>query len=131
MAQLCMAYTIDRGDGPQALLYGPFVDADGTQHTADVLGRWSDAELAEIGVSRSVDLPASQAACVTAIKAEAERRILDRYPIQTQLNMIRAGESLDWIDQVRAASNEIEADVPQDAEALAAFDIAAHAAWPA
>ena len=66
---------------------------------------------------------------VAEVKAEAERRILARFPITAQLNMIRHGESLAWVDDVRAASNAIEAALPEDVASLTAFD-AASAAWP-
>lgn len=57
---MSLAFTIDRGDGPEALPLGPFIDASGTSHPVTVLELWSDGALAEIGVTRSdvTDVPA-------------------------------------------------------------------------
>lgn len=68
------------------------------------------------------------AVCVADIKAEARRRILDRYPTWRQLNIIRDGGSdLDvmsaYIDAVRNASNALEASLPSD--------YTADSRWPA
>lgn len=67
---------------------------------------------------------------IVRTKAEAERRIEVRWPLWRQINALRAGQSMDWIDAVRAASNSIEARLPQDAAGLLAFDPAASAEWP-
>lgn len=68
------------------------------------------------------------AASVAEIKAEARRRILDRYPTWRQLNLIRdGGADLDamsaYVDAVRAASNALEASLPSD--------YTADSRWPA
>lgn len=100
-----------------------------------------------------ITVEALSAACVAAIKAEAGRRILGRYSQSQQQNMnMRATELVDtrfdrdltedeeaervalkaaaaWIKSVRAASDDIEADLPSDLEGLIAFDITA--GWPA
>ena len=61
------------------------------------------------------------AASVAEIKAEARRRILDRYPLWKQVNIIRSGDGLAamtaFIDAVRAASNALEATLPSDYQA--------------
>jgi hypothetical protein len=80
---------------------------------------WSDAGLANL-----------RAHCIAAVKAEAERRILERYPLTAQINAIRLGQPLDWIDAVRAASDAIEATLPSDAVGLAAFSAAQADGWP-
>lgn len=77
------------------------------------------------------EVEALRAAKVAAVKAEAERRILAVYPITAQINALRASEPLDWIDDVRAASDAIEALIPADAEGIVGFEVAGHAAWPA
>lgn len=92
---------------------------------------------------------------VVEIKAEASRRILALYPTWKQANMnMRATELVDvrldreltpeettereallaaaaWIKAVRVASDDIEAALPDDAEALSAFSAASAAGWPA
>lgn len=52
------------------------------------------------------------------VRAEAERRILERYPIWKQMNLIRVGDAAmgAYIDAVRAASNELEAADPIPAD---------------
>lgn len=50
---MAYAFTIDRGEGPVALPYGPFTDAAGVGHSVQVLDAWSDEELAAIGVIRT------------------------------------------------------------------------------
>lgn len=65
-----------------------------------------------------------------AVDAEADRRILARYPILRQLDLIRAGEPLPWIGDVRDAATSIKALIPADAPGIASFDVAGHAAWP-
>jgi hypothetical protein len=69
-----------------------------------------DATAYMIRNSRKVTRPPDPPAPVAAweVKAEAERRILSRFPLWKQLNMIRAGEDLSEIDAIRAASNRIE-----------------------
>ncbi len=76
------------------------------------------------------DVANMRAAAVGAVKREAERRIFERYPIARQLNAIRANEPLDWIDEVRSASDAIEAALPEDAAGLLAFNASAAAGWP-
>lgn len=92
---------------------------------------------------------------VEQVKAEAGRRILERYPTWKQANMnMRATELVDarvdraltddeeaerqdllaasaWIKDVRAASDAIEAALPDDAEGLCAFIAATADGWPA
>lgn len=50
---MAFAFTIDLGDGPAPLSYGPFRDADDVGHSSQVLDLWTDEELAEIGVVRT------------------------------------------------------------------------------
>lgn len=100
------------------------------------------------------EVAALRADAIQAVKAEASRRILERYPTWKQANMnMRATELVDvrlereltteetterealltaaaWIKAVRTASDDIEAALPDDAEALSAFSAAA-AGWPA
>lgn len=45
------SFTITRGGETVALPYGPFVDDAGIQHSVQVLDRWSEEELATIGVA--------------------------------------------------------------------------------
>lgn len=77
------------------------------------------------------EVTALRAAAVAAVKVEARSRIEARYPIWQQINMLRNGENMDWIDAVRDASELIESAIPDDAAGLASFDVAAHPAWPA
>lgn len=101
------------------------------------------------------ELEAKAASCVVEVKAEAGRRILERYPTWKQANMnMRATELVDirvdreltaeetaerlamlsaaaWIKDVRAASDAIEAALPDDAEGLCAFIAATADGWPA
>lgn len=96
-----------------------------------------------------------RAARVADVKAEAGRRILERFPTWKQANMnMRATELVDirldrdlteaetvereamlsaaaWIKEVRAASDAIEAALPDDAEGLCAFIAATADGWPA
>lgn len=101
-------------------------------------------------------LAALRAAKITEVKVEARRRIVERYPEWKQLNMTARGVELtkvladqgawseaeaveaarlqadwDWIKAVRAASNALEAAIPEDAEGLAAFVVASRPEWPA
>lgn len=100
------------------------------------------------------EINALRAATVVAVKVEASRRILSVYPLWRQSNMTkRACEIVDiridralteeeeaerqalkaaaaWVDTVRAASDDIEALIPNDAAGISAFDVAAHSAWP-
>ena len=88
------------------------------------------------------------------VKAEAGRRILQRYPTWKQANMnMRATELVDirldreltpdeaaereamlsaaaWIKDVRAASDAIEAALPDDADGLCSFVAATADGWP-
>lgn len=92
---------------------------------------------------------------IAEVKAEAGRRILALYPTWKQANMnMRATELVDirldreltmeetaerdallaaaaWIKDVRAASDAIEAALPDDAEGLCAFVASAADGWPA
>lgn len=92
---------------------------------------------------------------IAEVKTEAGRRILERYPTWKQANMnMRATELVDirvdrdlteaetaeraamlsaaaWIKDVRAASDAIEASLPDDAEGLCAFIAATADGWPA
>jgi hypothetical protein len=87
------------------------------------------------------------------VKAEASRRILSVYPAWRQANMTARGTELtnirhdrtwtpeeqadadalqaswDWIKQVRAASDAIEAEIPAGAQADA-FDVVNREEWP-
>lgn len=91
---------------------------------------------------------------IAEVKAEAGRRILDRYPTWKQANMnMRATELVDirldreltpdeaaereamlsaaaWIKDIRAASDAIEAALPDDAEGLCSFVAATADGWP-
>lgn len=115
---------------------------------ADVDGvptwEWSDAGIESLRACR-----------IGEVKAEAGRRILERYPTWKQANMnMRATELVDirldreltedetaeraamlsaaaWIKEVRAASDVIEASLPDDAEGLCAFIAATADGWPA
>jgi hypothetical protein len=77
-----------------------------------------------------------RAALIRRVKREAARRIDAVSPIWRQLNDQRAPSDASAarftaIDAVRAASNAIEAEIADlAADALAAFDIAAHSLWP-
>lgn len=55
-----MRFQITKNGITTELPYTSFVDADGISHSVDVLERWSDADLAAIGVTRSVDAPAAE-----------------------------------------------------------------------
>lgn len=103
----------------------------------------------------SDEIEGLRAARVGDVKAEAGRRILERFPTWKQANMnMRATELVDarvdralsedeeaerqallaasaWIKEVRTASDAIEAALPADAEGLCAFDAAAADGWPA
>jgi hypothetical protein len=66
---------------------------------------------------------------VPAVKAEAARRIEERYPLWKQLNAIRSGGTglatmTAFIDAIRAASNSLEAMKPIP------HDFAADHHWP-
>lgn len=115
---------------------------------ADVEGvptwTWSEAGIESLRACR-----------IAEVKAEAGRRILARYPTWKQANMnMRATELVDarvdreltaeettereallaaaeWIKSVRAASDAIEAALPDDAEGLCAFVAATADGWPA
>lgn len=121
---------------------------------ADVNGKptrtWATAPLTEAQVLQLRERT------IAAVKAEAERRILAILPEVKQRNFLALGveavtlhgpdpaawpEDLqatyadvmpkwDQIKAIRAASNAIEATIPEDAAALAAFDVAG-ADWPA
>lgn len=101
------------------------------------------------------EVAAQRAGMILAVKAEAGRRILERYPTWKQANMnMRATELVDarvdrvltgdeeaerqellaasaWIRAVRTASDTIEAAIPDDAEGLCAFSAATADGWPA
>ena len=103
----------------------------------------------------SEELAALHSQRIGEVKAEAGRRILERYPTWKQANMnMRATELVDirldrelteaetaereamlsaaaWIKEVRAASDAIEAALPDDAEGLCAFIAATADGWPA
>ncbi len=105
---------------------------------------WSDAGIESVRACR-----------IAEVKAEAGQRILALYPTWKQANMnMRATELVDirldreltaeetaereamlsaaaWIKEVRAASDAIEAALPDDAEGLCAFIAAAADGWPA
>ncbi|MDP1599027.1 hypothetical protein [Phenylobacterium sp.] len=92
---------------------------------------------------------------IADVKAEAGRRILERFPTWKQANMnMRATELVDirldreltadetaereamlsaaaWIKDVRAASDAIEAGLPDDADGLSAFIASTADGWPA
>ena len=54
---------------------------------------------------------------IIMIKAEAQRRILARYPQWKQINLTRTPQAVEmwaWIDAVRAKSNEMEQTQPSD-----------------
>lgn len=115
------------------------VDADGVPTWV-----WSEAGIESLLACR-----------IAEVKAEAGRRILERYPTWKQANMnMRATELVDirldreltehetaereamlsaaaWIKEVRAASDAIEAALPDDAEGLCAFIAATADGWPA
>lgn len=86
----------------------------------------------------TVTVTQRRAALVRRIKREAARRIEAIAPIWRQLNDLRAPTSsvaaltrFDAIDDIRAASDAIEAEAAAlAAEAIDAFDIAAHPLWP-
>lgn len=105
---------------------------------------WSEAGIESLRACR-----------IAEVKAEAGRRILALYPTWKQANMnMRATELVDvrldreltteesaerlamlsaaaWIKDVRAASDAIEAALPNDAEGLCAFVAATADGWPA
>lgn len=95
-----------------------------------------------------------RAAKVNEVRVEANARILERFPLTSQLNMVTTAVELAdtridrvltapeqiqrvelkaafaWIRSIRAASNTIEAAIPEDAEGICNFVVPTHPDWP-
>lgn len=113
---------------------------DLTTQTADFAVVVTDTEVQHIFTIRDkteAELDADKTSQITMIKVEAGQRIQERYPLWQQLNMTALGTELnrigetnwtpeqasqmddlqaawDWVKSVRATSDRLEIDLPED-----------------
>lgn len=128
-------------------LHGDAIPSDAVPITADLYRGLLDGQSKGAAIVAARDgrprlrwprmsMDERRAGLIRAVKREASRRIDAIAPVWRQLNDQRVPSEdgaarFAAIDAVRAASGSIEAEVasaPDDA--LAAFDIAVHPAWP-